>query len=498
MKKYIIALFAVLTLAASCNMNEFLTEDPVMSQSTELTLSDYNGLNKAVAGAYAPIAGSGWYGAFFVLDAEMRAGNAMIPINTNFQSGRMQTPYTMNYNPDNTSGLWGTAYYVISACNNVINAIDNNAETLITSSHPQADLNNLKAEALALRAFSHFDLLRLYCHLDGSNGEYGVCVITEPQLPTDMPARSSVEETYAQIIKDLTDAESLMSDSYQRGSVADPKATFNKLAIQALLARVYLYHKDYSKAADYASKVINSGKFQLWTAEEYPSVWGKEIAGNGGEVIFEVYGKQTNSYDAWWEGPSHMTNPLGYADCAASAQLTNLFEEGDVRGTKGVRGDASNPRDDGKVMFCTDQDQVSDGQLWTMKYYGKGDGNATSTPDFNNVIVLRLSEMYLISAEAAVNGAGSTALADLNAIRANRGASQLTSVPTKNDVALERRLELNFEGHLWFDLDRTGGSISYSDANITRNISAGDKLWALPIPKSQVDINENLKQNPGY
>ena len=164
-----------------------------------------------------------------------------------------------------------------------------------------------------------------------------------------------------------------------------------------------------------------------------------------------------------------------------------------MRGTSGVRG-----KDDGKVLFCTDQDQVSGGQLWTMKYYGKGDGNATSTPDFNNVIVLRLSEMYLIRAEAAVNGAGSTAQADLNAIRSNRGASLLTAVPTKNDVALERRLELNFEGHLWFDLDRTGGSISYSDANITRNIAAGDKFWALPIPKSQVDINENLVQNPGY
>ena len=492
MKKYIIALFAVLSLAVSCNVNEFLTEDPVMSQSTELTLADYNGLNKAVAGAYSPIAGSGWYGAFYVLDAEMRAGNAMIPLNTNFQSGRMSVPYYMTYSPDNTSGLWGTAYYVISACNNVINAIDNNAETLTSSSVTTADLNNLKAEALALRAFSHFDLLRLYSHLDGSNGEYGVCVITEPQLPTDMPARATVEETYAQIIKDLTDAESLMSDNYRRTGVTDAKATINKDVIQALLARVYLYHKEYAKAAEYATKIINSGRYQLWTAEEYPSVWGKEVAGNGGEVIFEIYGKQTNGYDEWWEGPSHMTNPLGYADCAATEQLTSLFEEGDVRGTTGIRG-----TDDGKVLFCTDKDQASGGQLWTMKYYGKGDGNATSTPDFNNVIVLRLSEMYLIRAEASVNGAGSTALADLNTIRANRGASPLGSAG-KADVALERRLELNFEGHYWFDLDRTGGSVSYSDPSVTRNIAAGDKFWALPIPKAQVDINENLKQNPGY
>ncbi|MBR0499589.1 MAG: RagB/SusD family nutrient uptake outer membrane protein [Bacteroidales bacterium] len=490
MKKYIIALFAVLTLAASCQ--NFLTEDPIMSQSTELTLSDYNGLNKAIAGAYSPLVGSVWYGAFYVLDSEMRAGNAMIPSNTNFQSGRMMTPYYMTYEPSSTSGLWGTAYFVISACNNVINAIDNNAENLVSSSVTTADLNNLKAEALALRALSHFDLLRLYCRLDGSNGEYGVCVITEPQLPTDMPARASVEESFAQVISDLTTAEGLMADNYQRGNVNDKKATFTKTAIQALLARVYLYHKEYAKAADYATKVINCGKYNLWTADEYTSVWGKDVAGDGGEVIFEVYGKQANGYDAYWEGPSHMTNPLGYADCAATAQLTGLFEEGDVRGTKGVRG-----TDDGKVMFCTDKDQASGGQLWTMKYYGKGEGNATSTPDVSNTIVLRLSEMYLIRAEASVNGAGSTALADLNAIRAARGASLLTSAG-KADVALERRLELNFEGHLWFDLDRTGGSISYSDADITRNIDASSKFWALPIPKSQIDINENLKQNPGY
>ena len=105
--------------------------------------------------------------------------------------------------------------------------------------------------------------------------------------------------------------------------------------------------------------------------------------------------------------------------------------------------------------------------------------------------------MYLIRAEASVNGAGSTALSDLNAIRANRGVAPLSSAGPA-DVALERRLELNFEGHFWFDMDRTGGSISYSDANVTRNIDASSKFWALPIPKAQIDINENLKQNPGY
>ncbi len=489
MKKYI-AIFAVAALTlTSCK--DFLNEAPVMSQSTELTLSDYNGLNKAVGGAYSPLADGTWYGAFLVLDSEMRAGNAMIPMNDKFTSGRMTEAYNMNYNPSSTSGLWAYAYYVISAVNNVLNVLDGEGAADLDAD--QADLDNLKAECLALRGLSHFDLLRTYCRTNGANPSLGVPVITTPQLPSDMPARNTVEETYAQIIADLTAAESLIDPAYARPG-ADSKAFVTKDMITALLARVYLYHKDYQKAADYATKIINSGKYQLWSQDEYTSVWGEDTY-KGGEVIFYVYGKNANDYDEYWEGPSHMTNPKGYGDCAASFQLVDLFEDGDIRGSKGVRGDA-----DGTMMFGTDENEESNGQFWTMKYFGKGEGDATSIPDVNNVIVLRLSEMYLIRAEAIVNGAavaGASALADLNTIREARGASKLSSAGAAA-VALERRLELNFEGHLWYDLDRTGGSINYSDGVVSRSIDATSPYWALPIPKSQIDIDENLEQNPGY
>lgn len=487
MKKYL-AIFAVAALTlTSCQ--DFLVEAPVLTQSTELTLSDYNGLNKAVGGAYSPLADGTWYGAFLVLDSEMRAGNAMIPFNNSFTSGRMTTPYYMNYDPSSTSGLWSYAYYTISAVNNVLNVLE--ADNEIDAD--QADLNNLMAECYALRGLAHFDLLRTYCRTNGSNPSLGVPVITTPQLPSDMPARNTVEETYAQIISDLTKAQSIISADYARAG-SDSKAFVTKDMITALLARVYLYHKDYQKAADCATAIINSGKYQLWSADEYASVWGEDTY-KGGEVIFYVYGKKSNGYDEYWEGPSHMTNPKGYADCAASFQLVDLFEDGDVRGSKGVRGDA-----DGTIMFGTDEDEASGGQYWTMKYFGKGEGDATSIPDVNNVIVLRLSEMYLIRAEAILNGAsvsGVTALSDLNTIRAARNASVLTSAGAAA-VALERRLELNFEGHLWFDLDRTGGSVSYSDGVVNRSIDANSPYWALPIPKSQIDIDENLEQNPGY
>ena len=492
MKKYITIIVLAVAVLFTTACKDFLVEEPILSQSTSLTLSDFNGLNKSIAGAYSPLADGQWYGAMMILESEMRAGNAMRPINSDFTSGRMMVPYDMSYNESSTSGLWYYAYFVISAVNNVLDVIEKGEVELVKDGVTQQDVDNLQAEALALRALAHFDCLRTYARTDGSNDRLGIPLILTPQSPDDQPARNTVTEVLNQVVADLTKAESLMSSSYVRAGGVSSKCYITIDVVRALLARVYLYKKDYSNAAAYATKVIDSGNYKLWTAKEYPTVWNKDAADNGGEVIFEVYGATSNSYDEYWEGPSHMTNPIGYADCAASFDLVGLFEEGDVRGSQGIRG-----TDEGKVMFCTDPDEKSLGQMWTMKYQGKGKGDAVSTPDVSNVIVIRLSEMYLIRAEASVNGAGNTALSDLNAIRSNRGASQLSSAGAAA-VALERRLELNFEGHTWFDLARTTATLNYADGVVTRNLTSSSKEWALPIPKRETDVNANLEQNPGF
>lgn len=492
MKKVIFIILSATLLLASCS--DFLVEEPKLSQSTELTLSTFDGLDKSVAGAYSPLADGEWYGAFMVLDAEMRAGNAMIPFNPNFTSGRMTVPYQLNYNESSTSGLWGYGYYVISAVNNVMAAIDAEPEKYAVQGVTLQDLANIYAECLTLRALAHFDMLRTYARTDGSNDELGIPIILKTdKTGTEQPKRNTVTEVYAQIIADLLAAEASMAATYVR-SATDSRAVITVPVIQALLARVYLYAKMYQQAADYATKVISSGNYKLWTAAEYPTVWGKDVQAAGGEVIFEVYGIRSNSYDEYWEGPSHMTNPLGYGDCAASYDLGTIFEAGDVRGTSGVRG-----TDEGKVMFCTDKDSKSN-SFWTMKYQGKGKGDAVSTPDVNNVIVLRLSEMYLIRAEAIMNGAsvsGASALADVNAIRAKRNVDPLTSVGAET-LALERRRELNFEGHRWFDLARTTATLTYVDGVQDKNLDPTSKYWALPLSKRELEVNTSLVQNTGY
>lgn len=453
---------------------DYLVEQPRLSQSSEITLSTYNGLNNVVAGAYSPLADGTWYGAFYVLDAEMRAGNATIPSNTDFTSGRMTTARDLTYSSNATSGLWGYAYYVISAVNNVMHNLEGKDVDGVTTQ----DLNNLKAESLFLRALAHFDMVRLYAPAYTKNPDApGVPIILKTdETATEQPARNTVAEVYEQIITDLKDAESLIDPDYVRSGVTDSKAVATLPAIRALLSRAYLYSEQWQLAAEYATKVIDNPNYSLWTADEYPDVWGNDIGGS--EVIFEVYGATANSYDEYWGGPAYMTDPEGYADCAAHEDLIALYDAGDVRGT----------------MFTTDPGNVS-GSFWTTKYPGK----EIATPDVNNVVVLRLSEMYLNRAEAIVNGAsvtGVTALEDINAIRAMRNAAPLSSVGA-DGVFIERRLELAFEGHLWFDYARTNRASSISDRP-DQSLAADSYKWALPIPKRELDVNENLVQNTGY
>lgn len=476
MKNFKILLSIVVLLsAASCS--DFLEKGPTTSQSTEVTLSNFAGLDKATYGALMPI--SGWYTGSYVLMNEMRSGNGRRENDGDFQSGRYFAEYIWNYSADNTSGMWGNAYYVISAANNVINNLEGkDSEAGVTAQ----DLNNLKAECLFTRALAHHILVLYYAQpFTYQPDGMGVPVVLVSDLSA--PARNTTREVYAQIVADLLEAESIMAPTYKRTGITDAKSAVTIPAIQALLSRVYLYMGEWQKSADYATKVINNTNYKLWTAEELPTVWTKDVADNGGEVIMEFYGKLTSDYNNWWDDISYLTSPEGYADCGVSNDLYSLYKDNDVR----------------KKLHRTDSKEASGGLMWTTKYAGKGDG----TPDVNNVILLRLSEMYLNRAEAILNGAsvsGTTAMADLNTLRANRGLEPLTSCGF-GDVKLERRLELAYEGHYLWDLGRWGDSVERTDFTgnaAMKDIPFPSEKWALPIPQREIDINTNLVQNPGY
>ena len=473
---------AAAALIGTTGCSDFLTRDPKLQQSTDITLSSYDGLDKATWGAYYYIGSTSWYGNSWVISAEMRSGNGKKSDVRN--SGRCVVDYNWNYSETSTSGMWNYCYVTVAMANNIID----NLEGKDTGDITEQDLNNLKAECLFIRAFSHFCNVLTYGQpytLCKNNPDYteslGVPYIYHTD-PNDQSPRETVISNYENIVKDLLEAESIIDPDYVRSGISDPAAAVNIRTIWALLSRVYLYMGEWQNSADYATKVISSGKYRLWTAEEYPTVWGADKG--TGEVIFEVYGKMTNSNHGSWEDISWLTNPDGSGDPQVAAPLLKLYEDGDVR----------------LDTYRTDEKEETGGTLWTAKYPGKGDNAA---PDCNNVIIFRLSEMYLNRAEAIKNGAvvaGVTALGDLNAITSNRNATPYTTVGN-TEIEIERRKELAWEGHYLYDLARWNEPVTRSSADyplLSQNadVPFPNYRWALPLPKSELDVNKSLVQNP--
>ena len=474
MKRFInISIIGLLFLVAFTSCENFLLQEPRLSQTNELTLSNFDGLEKSVAAAYSPLYSVNWYGRGFVVTADLKGGNAKLsPIS----SGRFTIEYLWSNNENETSNLWATAYVAIARVNNVLNALETLDEPGIT----EEQTDELKGECYFIRALAYHDLVRFYSQQYSSGaGAPGVPVVLISEIGT--PARNTIGEVYDLIVNDLKAAETLLGAAASRIGT-DTKAFASKPAAQALLARVYLYKEEWQNAADYATKVINSGAYSMYSPAEYTiasegGIWGAAVGGS--ETIFEVFGAEGNSAHGNWDVISYILSPDGYGDVGASKDLINLYEEGDVRAN----------------LFINAADYPND--FWTLKYPGK-DGNLRE----DNIPVLRLSEMYLTRAEAINKGAsisGVTAVGDINVIRTNRGASEKSSVGII-DILNERQMELCFEGHQLFDLARTKRALTRNDYGgaVNKDIPFPDYRWAMPIPKAELDANANMVQNDGY
>lgn len=471
---------AILSAGLFTSCSDFLTEEPKQEQSNELTFATFDGVNKAAAAMYGMFQSDAWYDGEFTLMSELRCGNAKNPTSVP-GSGRYRTDTQWIYSDRSTSPLWRYAYYTIARANNVIN----NLNDKVGKDATQQQVNNVKAEALFIRALCYFDLVITYCQPYNYNAteddKMGVPLVLVTE--NGKPARDSKENVYNQIVADLLQAESIMADDYVRSGVTDKAATPTKPAIQALLSRVYLYMNKWQEAANYATKVINNKKYELAPADAYAAMFSAATAPAGGEIIFEVYGSDKNEYwdNSGWAHLPYMTttdDEGSHGDVCATKDLYDLYSEGDVR--------KSMYKQHGNDYFPT-------------KYSGKP---KDSDPKYTNVPILRLSEMYLNRAEAIINGAsvqGVTAESDLRKIATVRGASQ-TAAATKQGVFDERRRELAFEGHITADYARCNKSMTRKDFDDSKNkdVAFPSYMWALPIPNRERTANPNVAQNPGY
>ncbi|RAV28074.1 RagB/SusD family nutrient uptake outer membrane protein [Sinomicrobium soli] len=488
LQKYILLSVAV-TGMLSCE--SMLDTEPRTSIAAGTALNTYLGVEAALNGAYAALRGpegytgspgaATYYGREMVIYPELLADNVR---NVNPGTCSCRGSAQLVNQAGSHLDIWEAAYAVITKSNLVIDAAD------LLEEASDAEKAVLKAQALFLRGYVYFDLIKTYAYNPNhiQNGfDLGVPLILEgvdDYGKVEFPERAGVTEVYAQIEKDLLQALDLFSAEGVESPASPVYATEG--ATHALLSRLYLYlgNDRYEDAIIQADAALSSGvgTFQE-TPESYVSMW--EQASNP-ESMFELQFASTaelpqnpndNTIQANYQQINTGTTRIGFGDIVVADNLLEEYEAGDAR--REVMVDYV--RSDGEQVIETNKFQGSKGSF-----------------GFDNVPVIRVSEVYLNRAESyARSGNEGEALNDLNKIRNRAGLPDAEASGNELIEAIlkERRLELAFEGHRFFDLTRLGRNIPKETIPA---ISFGDYRILAPLPLAELDVNQNLEQNPKY
>lgn len=434
----------VLFGAFSCDV---LDVEPQNSIPASEAFKDKSGIEKGIFGAYSSFQSLSYYGRTYGIFADLAADNLDHPDDaTAVEYAEVDNN---NILPENGSvaNIWAACYDGINVANNVIEKVPAMADMT------DDEKNQALGELYFIRALNHFNLLVYFG---------GVPVKTTPTVgldDLDIP-RNTENQVYTQIITDLTFA----AEHLQASSSLKIRAT--KYAAVGLLARVYLYKKDYAMASQMASKVIDEGGYTL--LDNYADIFGTD---GSAETIFEIdFTELDRNRIAEYNFPKSLN---GRREVEPTQNLLDAYEIGDSRYAASIAIDGS-------------------GLAYPIKY-----------PDLNtgaeNVIIIRLGEMYLIRAEADArnNGDITSIQDDIDEIRSRAGLPS-TSASTYEGLLLaiekEQRIEFAFEGHRWFDLVRTGRAVEVLP-NVT---SVNQTLFPIPSEELQTNNNAGMYQNPGY
>jgi len=455
--------FVLAALSLGSCKKDFLDQKPYASVPVGTAITTEAEMQAAVNGMYASLRNTDGFGRNIPVLGDLMADNIYV---SGQNSGRylVQNAYTTTVATAEPAGIWGALYASILRANTVINT--NLPETAVTK--------QLKGEALAVRALCHFELVKHFAQpfTVAPNGP-GVPIVTAFDQNSS-PSRNTTAEVYAQINKDLDAA-------FTNLTVAKNSSYINKYAAKALQARVYLTMGDYANAKTAALEVKNNGGYSLVSSANYVNYWANPIPRTDKvETIFEISLDMVNNNGT--NALAYIFDQAGYGDQLATADLYNKYATGDVR--KGVI----------KVGTRGTADPVA--------YIVNKYPNSSSTTDRDEVKVMRYAEVLLILAEAQARTADPAAILTLNEVATARGAAPYVSVGDAliEDILLERRKELAFEGQRYWDLVRLNRDIVRTAQHpaSARNIAVGDYRRILPIPQGERDANPNIAQNPTY
>lgn len=459
-------LLLLLTLITACNKLDLKPTDTIDPTKAYRNVSD---LNLGLIGSYAALDYS------LITTSAITSDELTVP-DENTVSNTDATRWLYNSTSGSVTGAYIDFYRAIDRVNRVLARVDD----VDTKANEIGLKNQYKAEALAIRAFSHFELLRGYA-AGYTPGALGVAYMKTAEI--SYPARDSFESVVANIKADLTQAKGLMPASFT------DRTRVTSLAISAIQAKVALYEKNWADAITYSTEAINAAP--LATKAQFPGVWTD--ANNSG-VIFKLKRNVSGTADGSLIGSFFYRQTGGIVLYAPSFKLINQFDRvNDVRYDSYIKFD--NTRGTGKSQYL-------------VKKYN---GGTASQPGLADIKLFRTAEMYLIRAEAKAEAAVPDLLgaaADLNALRTERitGYTNQTFANKADLISAiytERFKELFLEGDRFFDLKRRNLPIERLPADAT-NISGAVLLtpnqaqYNYPLPSVEITVNKNAVQNPLY
>lgn len=458
MMKLLKYIFTIATIFSLNSCKKFLTTNPVNAVSDENTIYDKVSSETALRGVYRQFGNIGYYGENYVTFGYFPSGDIK-----NLTTGGSANFVNVNFRTDDVlfNTTWIAIYNAINRANHVIAKVPEVNDPLLTTELR----NKYIGEAKFLRALAYFDLARAWG---------GVQLILEPTASLQnrpQIKRSSLEQTYAQVLKDLEDAETLLPDEVNR-----IRAT--KRTVWALRARLHLYKKEWALAESYASRLIEkTTDYQL--LKPYSSWFANNVVATQ-ESIFELEFSAQNPNSTRIQ-MAHSSNGGQYR-YAPNDRFVQLLNDPQIGGGRSAL-----------IGSITQSGIVN----WYGNLYYRKDA---SDPAY----IFRIAEMYLVRAEArahlnnlsTINGA----LYDLNKVRERAGIAA-SAASTQSEILLaieeERRYEFAFEAHRWYDLARTGRAKAVLEA-LDPNTRVDEHEYLFPIPITQIQLDPSLEQNPGY
>jgi starch-binding outer membrane protein, SusD/RagB family len=496
MKRYYKLL--ILTLAAvslnSC-FKEYL--DPVPKTAiSDLTAFDTRDriLNQATA-MYVPFKSGQYLGGRYQVYNDIRTDD-FLNLQSNGVTG-LQT-WTLNVAPttNEVQNLWEEVYAGINRINVFLEGLEANRSDIVPRLITQAEFDQLKGEALALRGMAYFHLSQLYARPYNQNpNNLGLVLrITAQRTSADNDmARSTVADTYAQIVKDLTDATSLLPLRYGDGtgnSVANV-SRMQRGTVNALLSRVHLHMSNYPAALAAGNNIVSAsapfvndkGGVQYGLTETFAQVFASPYTSQ--ESIFsipmtdaELPGTQ-NQLGHYFSGRAGAGGNNEYPVNTNSPVWTNLAEF---------------PADDARRLLTETFTVQEVERIFLNKY--------PAFPHTDYAPVIRYAEVLLnvAEAEARVSGVNARAVALLNAVhqRSNPGVSYQVGDFASADAFVdrlmrERNIEFLGEGIRNMDIMRKVATIGQKGPVPAVPPTSSDYIW--PIPQTEINTNSLIVQN---